>query len=211
VTSTKVDIKYLLKQNNTMKTAAILSLFLTSASAFAPVSRSSSLAPLKAVGLDDIVGVGIETGNKVWDPVDMNRWLPADVARDYELANGRVAMLANVGWFFPSVVGHFQGSVDPNDPVGAIMQSSPQWWAQFILLCGVFEFYKYQSKMNGRSYTGNGEPAVDWMGMYPADEAGRRNVEMQELKNGRLAMLGFASYISAHFISGSVPMLPDNF
>jgi len=29
-----------------------------------------------------------------------------------------------------------------------------------------------------------------------------------ELKNGRLAMLAFASYISAYYIPGSVPALP---
>merc|ERR1711957_665351 len=88
----------------------------------------------KAVSLEDIPGVGIETGNKVWDPVDMNRWLPADIARDYELANGRVAMLANVGWFWPTYVGHFEGKVSTTDPIAAIMQCDSQWWAQFILL-----------------------------------------------------------------------------
>jgi len=176
------------------------------------VSRTiSSVASLKAVSLEDIPGVGIETGNKVWDPVDMNRWLPADIARDYELANGRVAMLANVGWFWPTYVGHFEGKVSTTDPIAAIMQCDSQWWAQFILLCGVFEFYKYQRKVAGKSYTGGGDAAIDFMGMYPADEAGRRKVEMQELKNGRLAMLGFASYLSAHFIDGSVPMLPSGF
>ena len=39
-----------------------------------------------------------------------------------------------------------------------------------------------------------------------------RQVMMEkELKNGRLAMIAFASYLSAHFIPGSVPALGSSF
>jgi hypothetical protein len=138
-------------------------------------------------------------------------FIPAEWARKTELSNGRSAMLATVGWFFPSVVGTFTGDVT-TDPVDAIMQSSPQWWAQFVVLCAVFEGIKYRGEMEGKSYTGDGDAAVDYMGfwgkMSPADKEVMR---VKELKNARLAMLGFASFVSAHFISGSVPGLPADF
>jgi len=196
-----------------MKTAAFLSLCLGSSSAFAPASSGkAAVSSLKAVSLEDMTGISVETGNKVWDPLDMNRWVPADYAREAELANGRSAMLATVGYVWPSMIGTFDSTdVTTTDPFKAILEADPQWWAQFIVLCGVAEAWKYNRKQEGKSYTGNGEPAVDWMGMYPKDEVSRRKVEEQELKNGRLAMIGIASFASAHFIPNSVPFLPTGF
>jgi len=174
------------------------------------VARSSSL---KMSDADAMVGIDVETGGKFFDPLNFSEYIPGEQARTTELANGRVAMLANVGWFWPKVVGTFDSQdVTTTDPIDAIMQADPQWWAQFVILCGTIEAWKYgQSMKEGKSSTGGGEPVVDWMNGYPEDEAGRRSMELKELKNGRLAMIGFASYLSAHFIPGSVPFLPAGF
>ena len=181
--------------------------------AFVQPSSKSTTSSLKMSELDGMVGVDVETGNKIFDPLGLNEYIPAEAARATELANGRSAMLANVGWFWPKVVGTFDSNdVTTTDPIDAIMQADPQWWAQFIILCGVFESWKYKESMKeGKSSTGGGEPVVDYMRGYPKDEAGRRAMELKELKNGRLAMIGFASYLSAHFIPGSVPFLPSDF
>lgn len=118
-------------------------------------------------------------------------------------------MLATVGWLWPKFVGTFDSQdVTTTDPVGAIMQADPQWWAQFIIFCGTIEAYKYREGLNGKSSTGGGEPVIDWAKGYPADEAGRRDIELKELKNGRLAMLSIAAFFSAKFIPGSVPLMP---
>lgn len=118
-------------------------------------------------------------------------------------------MLANVGWFWPQLVGTFKSDdVTTTDPIDAIMQADPQWWAQFILICGVFEAYKVRAELNGKSFLGEGEPAIDWMKKWDSlDAKGKEDMRMKELKNGRLAMIGFASYVAAHFIPGSVPLL----
>ena len=118
-------------------------------------------------------------------------------------------MLATVGYLFPKYVYHFEGDVTVDDPIGAILQASPQWWAQFIIFCGTIEAYKYKKELEGKSSTGGGEPAIDWMKMYPADEAARKTMELKELKNGRLAMIGIAGFVSNHFIPGSVPIAPS--
>ena len=105
-------------------------------------------------------------------------------------------MLATVGYVFPKWFGHFEGDVSADDPIAAIGQADPQWWAQFIIFCGTIEAFKYRMELQGKSSTGGGEPAIDWMKMYPKDEAGRRDMELKELKNGRLAMLGIAGFVS---------------
>ena len=125
---------------------------------------------------------------------------------------GRSAMLATVGWFWPQVVGTFNSDdVTTTDPIKAIGEASPQWWAQFVILCGVIEAYKYKEALNGKSWTHGGTPVFDYLKGYPDDEAKRRDIELKELKNGRLAMIGFASFVSAHYIPGSVPGLPADF
>lgn len=192
--------------------AAALLLLASPASAFAPSGASKVSSALKASNLEGMVGVDVETGNKIFDPCGLNEYVPAEWGRAAELANGRSAMLATVGWFWPNVVGHFDSTdVTTTDPIKAIGEADPQWWAQFIIFCGVIEAYKYREGLNGKSSTGGGEPVIDYLKGYPKDEAGRRKMELKELKNGRLAMLGIASFVSAHFIPGSVPMLPVDF
>lgn len=149
---------------------------------------------------------------KQFDPLKLAQWIPAKWARETELANGRSAMLATVGWFFPYAFGAFDSQdVTSTDPMAAILEADPQWWAQFILLCGTFEAYKYKKALEGKSYTGKGDPVLDYANGYPKSEEARRKMELMELKNGRLAMLGIASFLSAHYIAGSVPALPADF
>ena len=90
-----------------------------------------------------------------FDPLDLGEWLPADYGRKAELSNGRSAMLAVVGWVWPKYFGLFDSSdVTTTDPIDAILQADPQWWAQFILLCGTIEGYKYNAELNGKSFVG---------------------------------------------------------
>ena len=226
-----------------MKTAAaFLALLAGSASAFAPISKPAVNTALGvSAELEGMVGVDIETGNKIvsayssltwqlneevnlyshplyfeqscpiyfqYDPLNLSDYVPPKWARAAELANGRSAMLATVGYVFPKWFGHFEGPVSVDDPIAAIGQADPQWWAQFIIFCATIEGYKYRQGLEGKSSTGGGEPAIDWMKMYPEDEEGRRKMELKELKNGRLAMLGIAGFVSAHYIPSALPIGP---
>jgi hypothetical protein len=42
-------------------------------------------------------------------------------------------------------------------------------------------------------------------------EAQKDKLKLQELKNGRLAMIAMAAYTSEHWIPGSVPFVPGHF
>lgn len=119
-------------------------------------------------------------------------------------------MLATVGWIWPGFIGTFDSSdVSGTDPIDSILQADPQWWAQWILLCGVIEGIKYRAESQGKSYTGDGPAAIDYAQRWDKyDDAMKEKMRIRELKNGRLAMIGIASFISNRFIEGSVPLMP---
>jgi len=144
-----------------------------------------------------------------WDPLGLSDYVPADWARRAELSNGRSAMLATVGWFFPTVFGTFDSTdVTTTDPIDAILQADPQWWAQWVVICGVFETWKYKQEMQGKSFLGGAEPAVDYLKLWPEDAAKQEELKLKELKNARLAMIGIAGLVSNHLLPGSCPVPP---
>jgi hypothetical protein len=148
-----------------------------------------------------------------FDPVGLAQWAPVDHLRKAELANGRSAMLATVGWFWPKVVGTFDSQdVTTTDPIDAIMQANPQWWAQFVIFCGTIEAIKYRGEQEGKSFTGDGPAAIDWAKQWDKMDAKKKeSMRLKELKNGRLAMIGIAGAVSNHFIPGAVPGMPEGF
>ena len=118
-------------------------------------------------------------------------------------------MLATVGWLFPKLVGTFDGPVDTTDPIAAFSKADPQWWAQFIIFCGTIEAVKYRGELDGKSYTGevDKDAVVDWAKQWgKMDAAKREDMAMKELKNGRLAMIGIASFAANYFIPVSLRM-----
>ena len=197
-----------------MKTAAVFSALVASASAFSPsaLNARSDSAVHATAELDGMIGVDIETGKKIFDPVGLSQWAPADYLRKAELSNARSAMLAVVGWEVPKVFMFDSSDVSSPDPIKAILDADPQWWAQFILLCGTIEAVKYRGELNGKSYTGEGPAVIDWTNTWSTlSEGEKESMRLKELKNGRLAMLGIASFVSNYFIPGSVPLLPEGF
>jgi len=193
-----------------MKSIAAITLLAGSAAAFAPATVPSTQSPLSyAADLESMAGVSAESGNQVFDPLGLSDYVPTDWARRAELANGRSAMLATVGWVWPKVFGSFNSQdVTTTDPIDAILQADPQWWAQFIIICGVFETYKYKRELDGKSFLGGVDPAVDFLKLWPEGPAEQEEMKLKELKNARLAMIGIAGFIANHFLPGACPV-PD--
>jgi hypothetical protein len=189
-------------------------------------SRPLTLAYVQSTGMADaqlesMVGTSVELGRNVWDPLEVAQWRDLDEMRACELANGRVAMMASVGWVWPQVFGLWKTGlpVKTTDPIDAIQQVPTAAWAQIIGFCGVLEAARWNWEQQrqgketplpitqgwgGRKPNPN-RPFYDPFDIYPKDKAGQERMQLREIKHARLAMLGFAGFFSNHFIPGSVP------
>ena len=57
-----------------------------------------------------------------------------------------------------------------------------------------------------------GEFSYDPTNFYKKASAAKKDtLQLQELKNGRLAMMAMAAYTAEHWIPGAVPFLPGKF
>ena len=136
---------------------------------------------------------------------------PLDYLRKAELANGRSAMLATVGWVFPKIWAFPDGPISTTDPIKAHLEADNQWWAQFIIFCAVIEGIKLRGEMEGKSYTGeiDKEAVLDWTGRWAKmNDQQKEDMALKEIKNGRLAMMGWLGFVANYFIPGACPVPP---
>ena len=151
----------------------------------------------------DMVGASVEVnGGKVYDPLgmldlhDLNpevfphpKWL-----REAELKHCRMAMLASVGAFASQWGLTFPGYTAVSDPVENLNKFVHDWpfgFAQIILSIGLIEGTAYP----GEFWNGGGDREAGDLGYDPIRYSKNKtpaqmdNLRLQELKNGRLAMM----------------------
>jgi len=169
-------------------------------------------------------GVGPETGNKIFDPLGFAKDATPETLAWYraaELKHCRVAMAAATGWAYVSSGGPlFSGNIASGVTFESLGRDGFAAWdavpdqgkAQIIGVIGLLEFLSEASAKP--HYMAGGTPGsvpIIWdplgftKNMSPEKKEQKRT---SELKNGRLAMIGVASLISAHFVPNSVPALP---
>ena len=191
----------------------------------APVMRVGTPAGIR-MGVADMEGVGPETGGKVFDPLGLSKIASEETLAWYracELKHSRVAMAAVTGWAWVSSGGPlFPGMISPSTGVTfeslgrdgyAAWDATPDSGKLQIL--GVIGILEWLGEVSATPhYMMGGTPGKipllwDPLGftktLSPESLARKRTAE---LKNGRLAMIGVMSLVSAHFIPGSVPLLP---
>lgn len=101
-----------------------------------PAPEMSASIPflLKPKGLDGMVG---DIG---FDPLGFATIFPIKFLREAELKNGRVAMLAVVGWLVSELV-HVPGAAyQSENPVDAMAAVGPGPMLQIFLFCGFLEW-----------------------------------------------------------------------
>jgi len=202
-----------------MKTAAICLSLVGAAAAFAPVPTKPVSTQL-ALTLDDIGGSSAPLPN--FDPLNLSTigsdetllWM-----RAAELKHGRVAMVATTGYLVNAAGIHFPGMLSSDISFESLStMSPPDAWAavpvagkaQILTTIFIAELITESKEVH---YTKGGPlptmvfPAIDFSGVSEVTMARKRT---SELNNGRLAQIAIMSFISAHYIPGSVPALANN-
>ena len=190
------------------------------AAAAAPVAVE---IPYPTAMLEAMGGSDVETGGGIWDPLKLVAQPEADLKwyRQAEIKHGRVAMLACVGYVAAKTGTVFQGDISLDGTQFAdLVSTNPftEWDAvpfggklQALIAAAVIELNAEQKTIDGGKI---GEMPVlkAWLPWIPRGEAPdpvakakREKSLVSELKNGRLAMIGIASFYAAETIPGSVP------
>jgi len=198
------------------------------------LAPSRTLAP-KMAFIDDLEGVGEETGGGIWDPLGISSSVGDEAImwfRAAELKHGRAAMLASVGYLvtaagitFPGTIGNGVtfASIGADGPYDAWSKVPTEGKLQILLLILALETATESKKPH---YMKGGVPGkIDtlpfdgieglWAPKIPFwDPLGfmgalspeeKARKRKAELKNGRLAMIGMMSFLLGHSIPGSVP------
>jgi len=176
-------------------------------------ARSSAIT----MAVSDMPGVSTETGNVVWDPLNLSANMDdanLKLVRAAELKHGRVAMLATVGWAWTATGTHFEGLISTSkgisfadlaaagNPILAAAKVPGAGIWQMIFAIGALEV-AWEKQYPSYECAGNfGVPAVT------DDPAKLKELQTIELKHGRLAMIGIISFACAVALPGSVPFYP---
>lgn len=142
-------------------------------------------------------------GDVGFDPLYLSDAMDLKWLRESELKHGRVCMLGVVGLIVPEFVrlgGPYYNSPNPIEAAGKVPVGA---WAQILLFIGMIEFFSNAGKMTmGDMFEGSSR-APGNLGFDPL-KMGQNNadLELKELKNGRLAMLAFAGMLHQVFITG---------
>uniref|UniRef100_A0A0G4HNB1 Uncharacterized protein n=1 Tax=Chromera velia CCMP2878 TaxID=1169474 RepID=A0A0G4HNB1_9ALVE len=197
--------------------------------AFTPLLATKAPSRAEATSrkaVADMVGVDTDSGNTVWDPLDIaskcefNRkkgrdnvifstWPHLNWMREAELKHGRICMLAVLGVLFTKLgikIGGFisNSSTDWWENLGRVWAEHPEVIAFIIMAGGFIDMATYDTRM----WSGNNKREAGNLGFDPLNLMAKDdNFALKELKHGRLAMVAMAAFAAERGIDTSVPLL----
>mmetsp|Transcript_28365 Transcript_28365/g.44103 ORF Transcript_28365/g.44103 Transcript_28365/m.44103 type:complete len:242 (+) Transcript_28365:240-965(+) len=134
--------------------------------------------------------------------------LPGDVGLDYfgfansrsalmgyreaEIKHARLAMLAVVGWPVSELLDLDASGHAPTILNGGLEKINPLFWGAFFLFATLIDLYGIYKEVTARNYAFPGDLGFDPLGLYPEDEEGQFNMQLAEIKHGRIAMIAVA-------------------
>ncbi len=155
-------------------------------------------------------------GDVGFDPLGFAK--NADILLEYreaEIKHSRLAMLAAVGWPASELYDvkvanllHKAPILDATDRVpslfnGGMDKISPVYWGFVLGLSAAIDLYGVSRARSVEGYI-PGDLGFDPLGLYPpeSDEEGRKNMQLAEIKHGRLAMIAVTAFSVQEFVTG---------
>ncbi|KAJ1480884.1 chlorophyll a/b-binding protein domain-containing protein [Baffinella frigidus] len=156
----------------------------------------------------------VMVGNKGFDPLGLAKNLvELDTFREAEIKHGRLAMLAAVGWpaaerlnpYFTKAMGApdllVAGGKVPSLLNGGLENINPIFFAGVIAFTAFVET-EVLNKVKLRENRQPGDLGFDPLGLYKGKSfEEKRSLELKELQNGRLAMIGIVGYVAEEFVT----------
>jgi len=193
-----------------------------SASAFAPASigkNTNVVARAFAGGL--VGGEGPEPipftpsrTSKNFDPVGFAERSPESLLwfREAELKHGRVSMLAVLGFVVPEFV-RVPGEQFSFEAIPRVIDAHdklPQSMIQIFGWISFLEACSWAALANMNEFDRKpGDFGFDPLKLYPTDPEKQKEMQLKELKNGRLAMVAIGGMVHGAIVTGhGFPYLP---
>mmetsp|Transcript_7200 Transcript_7200/g.9349 ORF Transcript_7200/g.9349 Transcript_7200/m.9349 type:complete len:202 (+) Transcript_7200:84-689(+) len=195
-----------------MKSTIIASL-IASAAAFAPAQQSRSASALNEFCNGYVGGSSVEpmfigkTGSKNFDPAGFCESCPEWVPwfREAELKHGRVAMLAVLGAVVPEFV-RIPGAPFTFEAIPNVINAHdalPDSMIQIFAAISYVEATTFAALANMNEFDrAPGDYSFDPLKLKPSDPTKLAELQLKELKNGRLAMIGIGGIVAGSLISG---------
>jgi len=203
-----------------VKSLLLAAIVAGSASAFAPGSSARTITATNAFANGYVGGEGPEpmpfntAGTSVnFDPAGFAErapeWLPW--FREAELKHGRAAMLATVGIVVPEFM-RIPGEQFSFESIPHVIDAHdklPDSMSQIILWISYLEACSFGALANMNEFDrAPGDFGFDPLGLFPTDPEKQKVRQLQELKNGRLAMIAIGGMVAGSVVTGeSFPYL----
>jgi len=112
-------------------------------------------------------------------------------------------------WLLSTTTGTTFADIAQASPLDAVSMVPEQGWAQIFLLAGWFECIAYQRQWADEGEQIPGDYGYDPLGFTKKEGgiAGKdfESLRLKEIKNGRVAMLTIAAWVSNEYIPGALP------
>jgi len=139
-----------------------------------------------------------------FDPMGFSLAIDVRWLREAELKHGRVAMLATVGWIATDMGMRVPGEpflVTTTEAHDAMVKfGSMGHMLSWIAFLELFGFIAITTMCEGKTDRRPGDFGIRTL--YPKDEAGQLDMQLRELRNGRLAMLAFGGIATSAVLTG---------
>ena len=165
---------------------------------------------------DSVLADNVMVGNKGFDPLNFaTSTAQLKQYREAELKHGRLAMLAAWGWpvseLLQPMIAQYLKLPDllttsdkaPSVLNGGLDRIPPFFFLAIIIFSGTVESLALTTRTMGADYT-PGDLGFDPLSLYSGKpERTKRLRELQELNNGRLAMIAITYYAAAEFLTNA--------